>query len=84
MWETGQDGKEVVLECLYDLFCSIEMVYMRRHELIRAVVVGNGLAEGHTGLIVHCVHGRCLVGLLEAGTDGLVGGNVVCVLFGGE
>ena len=84
MREAGQNGKEVVLEGAYGLFCCIALMNMWWDQLERAVVVSDGLAKCGTGFVIHGVQARCLVGLFEAGKDGLIGCDAVRILFIGK
>lgn len=83
-WETGQNGRKVVLEGVNGTFCSITVMDMRWHKLECAVVVCDCFAEGSTGFVIHGVQLGGLVDKLEACVDGLIGSNALHILFGGK
>ena len=66
-WNTSKDGQEVILESANGMLCCIAAIDLWWNKLVFATIVGDDLAKGGTGFIVHNVDDRSSIGHLKAG-----------------
>ncbi len=80
----SKDGKEMIFEGAYGTFGSILLMDVRGHQLKSALIGNDGLAITCADFVVqNMVHGG-VTGRNESGVNGVVGIDVMGVMFGGK